>query len=247
MSNARVNFFLLVVFGLTLPVSVVVSTNLARRSFEKVRLRDQTITVKGFAERPITSDLAKWGTAISARKPELTAAYADLEKGRARLLEYLAGHGFKKEDVWAAPVSIMQQFVRDKDGRMTNTIEFYAVRQYFTITTKDVSLVAKVASGSADLIREGIELEGESPSYLYTKLDEAKLEMIAEAVANARARAESLVKGSGSRLGPLRSASQGVFQITPAHSTDVSGSGVNDTSSVDKVIKAVVTQEYALE
>jgi len=247
MSNARVNLMLLVVFGLTLPVSVVLSTNLARRSFEKVKLRDQTITVKGYAERPIKSDLARWGAGISVRRPELTAAYAELEKGRARLIEYLAGHGFKGEDIQSSPVSISQRYAKDKEGNNTNTIEFYVVNQYFSIATTDVSLIAKVASGSADLIREGIELNADTPSYLYTKLDEAKLEMISEAVANARARAESLVKGSTSRLGPLRSASQGVFQITPVNSTDVSGSGISDVTSIDKVIKAVVTQEYAIE
>ncbi len=71
--------------------------------------------------------------------------------------------------------------------------------------------------------------------------------MLAQATRDARNRAETLATNSGSRLGALRSAQQGVFQITPEHSVEVSGYGENDTSSVKKVIRAVVTVEYGLD
>ena len=58
--------------------------------------------------------------------------------------------------------------------------------------------------------------------------------------------ARMLTSGAG-HLGSLKSASQGVFQITPPLSNEISGSGANDTSSVDKIIKAVVTCEYAID
>ena len=60
-------------------------------------------------------------------------------------------------------------------------------------------------------------------------------------------RALALAKGSKGRIGALISAQQGVFQITERHSTDTSGSGEYDTSSIDKSAKAVVTLEYAIE
>ncbi len=120
------------------------------------------------------------------------------------------------------------------------------VSQNFTIASRDVNAVTRVARDAGGLIAEGIELNSNSPRYLYTRLDELKLAMLSEAVANARQRADLLVSGSGDRLGSLRSASQGVFQITPAFSNEISGSGENDTTSIDKVIKAVVTVEYAI-
>ena len=89
----------------------------------------------------------------------------------------------------------------------------------------------------------GVELSCDSPRYLYTRLDDLKLAMIADATRNARERAELLVAGSPNTLGPLQSASQGVFQITPAFSNEVSGTGMNDTTSLHKVIKAVVTEK----
>lgn len=244
MSQSKINLFWLIIFTLTLPIAVVFSTHLARKSFERVKMDGQTVTVKGYAELPITSDRAEWSTAIVERNPDMTEAYAGLERNRQILLQYLASRGFRDTSVELGPVSIRELKKRDTKGNYTNDIEYFVVRQSFSIASDDVQRIAKAARGAGDLISDGMNLDSSSPRYLYTKLDEKKLEMLEGATANARERAQLLVVGSGNTLGPLRSASQGVFQITPAFSNDVSGGGYNDTSSLDKVIKAVVTVEY---
>ena len=247
MNGVRVQFVTLLVLCVTLPCGVVLSTHLARRSFERVRLRDQTVTVKGYAERAIVSDTAKWSATVTARGATLKEANAELERGRGKLLGYLKDGGFADGAVWRSPVGISALAKRDAEGKETNAIEFHVLRQSFVLTSTEVGRIAATAVGASDLLRDGVQLEADAPTYLYTKLDDAKLEMIGEAVANARARAEALVKGSGSSLGGLRSATQGVFQITPRHSTDVSGEGVYDVRSIEKMLKAVVTQEFAID
>ena len=247
MSNARINLFWLIIFGATLPLGVVISTHLARRSFEKVKLRGQTITVKGYAQQRIVSDLAMWSASIGLRDPDRTAGYKSLERDRALLLAYLKSHGFEEDKVDFSPVSISPVYKLNDEGDKTNEIELYAIGQGFSIESDDVQLIAKVAKESSSLIADGVDLSARSPSYLYTKLDKMKLEMLGRATGNARERAERLVDGSGNGLGPLRSASQGVFQITPAYSTEVSSYGYNDSTSIDKSIKAVVTVEYAIQ
>jgi hypothetical protein len=246
MATSRINLFWLIIFTLTLPLAVVVSTQLARSSLEKIKLRGQTITVKGYAELPIVSDRAEWSTRIVARDADRTRGYAALSQQRDRLLQYLADFGFEGANVAMGPVDIEPNFARDAKGNLTHTIENYEITQRFSIASDDVKAVSRTARDAGDLIREGIELNSTAPSYLYTKLDATKLKLLGEATANGRQRAQLLVAGSGNRLGPLRSASQGVFQITPAFSTEVSSYGENDTTSLNKVIKAVVTVEYAI-
>jgi hypothetical protein len=247
MTSAKVRWLWVLVFCLTLPTAVVLSTNLARRSFERVKLRGQTITVKGYAERSITSDLARWQVGITVRDDDLASGYRTLEAQRAQLTEFLAANGFPAETVGVSPVDISNIYARNEKGERTDQVTGYVLGQDFGVSSPDVGRIAAVAQGASDLIRSGIRLNARSPEYLYTKLDELKLQMLNEASANARERAEQLVSHSTSTLGPLRSASQGVFQITPAFSTDVSDYGVNDTSSIQKAIKAVVTMEYALQ
>ena len=45
----------------------------------------------------------------------------------------------------------------------------------------------------------------------------------------------------------MRSSSLGVYQITPRDSTDVSDYGINDTSTRDKDVTAVVTATFAVK
>jgi hypothetical protein len=66
--------------------------------------------------------------------------------------------------------------------------------------------------------------------------------MVAEATRNARASAEQFAADSGSRLGRIRSASQGVFQILARHEAP----GIVEPYQIDKRIRVVSTVEYAL-
>ena len=92
-----------------------------------------------------------------------------------------------------------------------------------------------------------MEFVSGAPEYTYTKLDELKIEMLAKASENAKERAASMVKATGNKIGFMRSARMGVFQITPISSTEVSDWGVNDTSSLEKKVTAVVSASFAIE
>jgi hypothetical protein len=74
-----------------------------------------------------------------------------------------------------------------------------------------------------------------------------KIEMLAEATKNARARAEQIAANGGGGIAQLHDADMGIFQITPLHSSDTSGEGMNDTSSRQKTITAVVTATILLK
>lgn len=246
MSTPRLNLFLIIIFGVTLPLSVVLSTHLARKSFERVKLRDQTISVKGYAERRITSDRATWYACIDSESPDLRTAYAGVERGRDRLVQVLATLGVKSNEHDLTAPTYATLYKRDEKGNPTNQVEFYRVSQPVHLETTDVQLVRRVSQAAGELIRDGIQITSSAPQYHYTGMNEMKLQMLSEASTNARSRAEMLI-GTNGRLGGLRNASQGVFQITSPLSTEVSDLGISDTESIDKVIKAVVTLEFAIE
>ena len=138
-------------------------------------------------------------------------------------------------------------FARNAQGAPTNQVEGYALSQEVRVASADIDLVSSVSKHSARLVEQGVEFSSYRPEYFYTRLGELKISMLAEATADARDRAEVLAKNGGGRIGHLMSARQGVFQITPAHSTEISDYGRNDTSSREKSIKAVVTVRYAVE
>ena len=71
--------------------------------------------------------------------------------------------------------------------------------------------------------------------------------MLAEATKDAKNRAEQISQNTDSRIGALKSAKMGVFQITPLYSTEVADYGINDTSSLEKEITAVVTCTFEMK
>jgi uncharacterized protein len=85
------------------------------------------------------------------------------------------------------------------------------------------------------------------PQYIYTKVGEEKIEMLADATRDARARAEQIAAQGGRSIASLHDADMGVFQITARHATQTSWEGVSDNSSRQKTITAVVTATFLLK
>ena len=103
------------------------------------------------------------------------------------------------------------------------------------------------ATGVGTLLERGIDVSAAPLEYISTELTDAKLNALGAATEEARRRAKILVNGLGGKLGPMRSTSLGVYQITPRDSTDVSDYGINDTSSREKDVTAVVTATFAVK
>jgi len=234
-------------FGLFIAIGMIVSTIIAARAYERVRCENRIISVKGYAEKRITSDLATWTGRFEARDAALVPAYNIMSTDLRAVLAWLEQNGVTRDDVGVSSIGTSLQYKKNAKGEDTNDIERYVFAQSVSVSSTDVALVTKIAAESTALIKEGIEFSSDSPDYFYTKLDSLKIEMLGQAAKDSRARAEQLIAGSGSVIGPLRSAEQGIFQITPPYSTETSGGGVNDTSSIDKVIKAVVNIDYTLK
>ncbi|MFQ3638372.1 MAG: SIMPL domain-containing protein, partial [Cyanobacteriota bacterium] len=133
------------------------------------------------------------------------------------------------------------------NGRETGQTLAYRLTQRFEVRSTEVDRYTTLSQQSTDLINDGINLVSESPQYLYTELSKLRIEMVAEATKDAKARAEAIAQSAGNRVGAVRSAETGVFQITSRNSTEVSDYGMYDTSSIEKDITAVVSVTFGIE
>jgi hypothetical protein len=128
-------------------------------------------------------------------------------------------------------------------GRVTS----YSLTQSLEIRSTEVDRLSAVSRKVTQLINQGIFLESNEPEYIYTKLAGLKVAMLADAARDARERAAQIVSSAGGKVGEMRSAEMGVMQVNAADADEVSGSGVNDTKSIDKDIFAVVHATFALD
>lgn len=238
----------IIILGVCIAAATIVSSIILSKGFLKVTkfLREQ-ITVTGSAQKEIKSDYIVWRSVFSVREADLKSAHKKLKEDLGRVRKYLTEGGINEKEIKIFQITTEKIYKKSPKGTATNEVQWYVLRQMLEVSSKDVERVDRVSRESTELINENIEFESAAPDYLYTKLDELKIEMLARATENAKARAENMVKATGNKIGCIRSARMGVFQITPVTSTEVSDWGVNDTSSLEKKVTAVVSASFAIE
>ena len=205
-----------------------------------------TITVTGSAKRSIESDMVVWRGTFSVMSPTLQDAYGRLKTDMGAVREYLVSKGLAADSLIFGSVNTQVFYEIGPGGRETSRVTGYRLFQTVEVRSTDVDRIATIAREATELINRGVQFESMPPEYLYTKLADLKVAMLADAAKDAKARAEEMARNSGSRIGRLRSARMGVFQITPAFSTMVSDYGINDTSSLLKDITAVVSVSFEI-
>lgn len=227
-------------------VALVGVALLVRHTVKETR-NTRVILTKGYAEKLITSDWAIWSVEIGARFPQIAPAYAKIENDLKLVSNYLNANGVPAEAAEISSVLSQTIYKKTDKGNNTNEIEFYELSQRITVSSKDPRQIEKVSRGISSLLKEGVELSSSSPSYFYSHISDLKIEMLGEAAKEGRVKAEKIAGNCGASVGRLVSAQQGVFQITPVHSFDISDQGTFDTSSIEKMIRAIVTAKYTVE
>lgn len=238
----------IIILGICIAAATIISSVILSQGFLKVmKFTREQITVTGSAQKEIKSDYIIWTGSFSRREPDLATAYKQLQYDLVKVKTYLISKGVNEKEITVSQISTTTVYKKNEKGNDTNDIQGYLLSQNVEVRSGDVDKITLVSRESTELINEGIELVSGAPEYTYTKLDELKVEMLARASENAKQRAESMVKATGNKIGFIRSAKMGVFQITPLTSTEVSDWGVNDTSSPDKKVTAVVSASFAIE
>jgi hypothetical protein len=210
------------------------------------RENQQTISVVGSAKKEIVSDLGFLRASLSAEAGSAEAAYQQLQGQKPALLAYLGSKGFPAAQVKLFPIAQNAVPEFDQHGRDTGRVLKYTCYQRFEIQSTEVRQIEAISLELASLVERGVSVMVESPEYFYTKLPELKVEIQALAAQDAMTRARKIAAAADCELGVMRTARMGVLQITPRYSTVIADYGVNDATSIDKEITAVVQASFAI-
>ena len=91
---------------------------------------------------------------------------------------------------------------------------------------------------------QGILFSTSSLEYYYSKLPDARVALLTDAIADAKARASKIAQAGGKNIGALQSASSGVVQVLSPNSANISDYGTYDTSSIQKEIMVTVKASF---
>jgi hypothetical protein len=240
-----------VIASLLVAIAMVLSTRIASQALVRVfriRHQSQVLTVTGSAKKRIRSDLVVWHAQIESRAPELAPAYKKLSADVPKVTDFIRAQGIDSNEVVVSAIRTTELHPHDKDGReISESTIAYVLEQSVEVTSHDIDRVTRASNEATRLIEDGVYIDSEPPRYLYTKLAELKIEMLAEASKDARVRAEQMAVNMKSRVSSLQSARMGVMQINAANQTEISAEGTNDTSSLEKDIMAIVSASFGIE
>ena len=199
---------------------------------------NRQVTVRGVAERNVVADLAVLTLSFKAANDDLPVAQAQVDRDLGLVRAFLTRQGYPVEQVTIGRLQVTD--TRAREYGSTDNVVRYILSQSVTVRTNDVQRVAQTERALNDLVREGVQLDFAAPTYVFTKLNDVRPSMIAEATASARSGAEQFAKDSGAPLGPIRQATQGSFEILAREDID------SESTSLNKRVRVVATVSYQL-
>lgn len=211
-----------------------------------IRNANDTITVTGASTERISSDYVDWSVVVSQSGPSQQASYQGLQPAVQRTVAFLRAQGISADELELDAVKSEKEDVRDpRTGELRSTI--WTTRQAILIGSWDVGKIHRISGQIGQLIGQGVPLTINEPAYTYTRLAEKRVDMLAKATRDARARARAIAWEAGARIGAITNADTGSFQITAPNSTEASDSGSYDTRTIDKDITAVMGVTFRVE
>ncbi len=202
-----------IIIGISLIISAIFITN----GLYNVSNSDRTVTVRGLSEREYDADFAVWPIKFTVAGNDLSLVQEEVTEKIEIVLGYLAQY-----DIIGNEITVKEPSVTDAltsyYGQKDVLFRYLAEATIF-VRSSNIQAVKNALVASLNLVGQGIVLQNEYDSevqYLFTKLNDVKPEMIAEATKNARFAAEQFAVDSGSKVGKIMTASQGLFSIEDA-------------------------------
>jgi hypothetical protein len=237
-----------VVLGVLIGAGVALGGYFVGRGFYMARAGERYVTTKGLVERDVKADLAVWAISYTATGAEINEANDRIEQDRKLVAAFAQSHGFTADEIEIQPTTVTDAFANRLGNGPPDPKERYVVKGGVRLRSGKVDQVRRASQDTGDLVKQGVVLGENYPQaaqYFFTKLNDIRPAMLAEATRSARAVAEQFALDSHSRLGPIRRANQGVFEIM-GRDTAGDAAPADDQASIEKKVRLVSTVDYYL-
>ncbi len=195
---------------------------------------DDTVKVRGLCEKEVPADRVVWRINYNEKSNDLADVRNTINRNNDIIVKMLRDAGFSEDEIKVSTASYDDRYTWSNN---VSQITFrYAVHQTVTVFTKNLDLVRKLQQTlETDLVNQNI-LVSSYADYQYLGLNDIKPSMIAESLENARVAADEFAKNSHSKIGKMRTASQGYFEVED----------LDENTPQVKKVRVVTTVEYYL-
>lgn len=223
--------------SVALSLGLIISGFLISNGIVSFKKMDQSIEVRGLAERVVDANEASWQIMFSTASNDITDVSNKIAAAQKNVLDFLATQGFSPDEIQKEPVSISDSMAQEYGQPRALR---YTARGSIVLLSKKVNEIGVSSQKSEELLKKGVVLTGSNLTYYFTALNSIKPEMLVEATKNAQDAAQSFAQTSGTKVGKIKSASQGIFSITsPYTDYDV-------PTSLKKKVRVVTQMKFSV-
>ncbi|MCH1930771.1 SIMPL domain-containing protein [Shewanella sp. A25] len=204
------------ILGGLLSLSLMFVGHSASTALLQMKSMERTVTVKGLAEKEVKATVAIWPINFVEVDNNLGKLYETVQQKSDAVVVFLKSQGFSDDEITVALPSIED---RQAQGFAQPNISYrYSAKVKISVYTKQIDLMLASRVQMINLVKEGIAITTQDydsrTEFIFTDLNAVKPAMVQEATQNAREVAEKFATDSSSRLGKIKSASQGQFSIS---------------------------------
>lgn len=176
----------------------------------------RVVSVRGLAEREVMADVVTWPIVVKFMGNSLPDLYNEVNSTNQQVVDFLKVNNVKEDEISINAPEITDQQANSYNNN-TRVLNRYLVTSVIVVTSSDIENINSLIKRQGELLKKGIAISTEDwnyqVSYDFTGLNKIKPEMIAEATENAREAAKKFADDSGSKIGKIKTASQGQFTI----------------------------------
>lgn len=214
--------------------------------YYKTKMDSNTVIVKGLSERDVKANLAIWELKYVVTGTDALRTQKEISHQTEVIKSFLKENGIKKDEITVGRLETNDLMANPYRSNSDNNDIRFILTQSVTVKSENVDLVAEVLNKSGDLVAKGIIFNsdyGSPVSYLFTKINEVKPQMLNEAIENAHQAALQFASVSKTKVGNIKNANQGVFSILPSEQT----ASATESQQINKKVRVVSTIEYWLK
>lgn len=200
-----------------------------------------TVTVLGHGSVSVEPDIATLSVGVSVTQPELSRAQSEATTVMTRILAAIRAAGVLDDDIQTSYYNVYAITSYDESGNPSG-ISGYQVSNQVQVTVRDLdavdALLEDVVTAGANMIY-GVTFGIGDPTA-------AESQARAEAVGDAKTRAEELATAAGLTLGPIVSMSEGVAQSSIYYGGQGAGGrggGPIESGNLDVTVDVLVTYQ----
>lgn len=201
--------------ALLIGVGIVLLGLFIKQGFTSISNNQRVVSVRGLCEKEVMANKVTWPIVSKLTGDDLPSIYQQTETTNNAIVAFLKQNGLTDKEISVNPPQVVDM---QADRYNSSPVPYrYNVTNVIVVTSTDVKKVNALMEKQTQLLQQGIAIVAGDynyqTSYEYTDLNAVKPAMIAEATKNAREAARKFADDSQSKLGKIKTASQGQFSI----------------------------------